>query len=162
MRNKPDCGTVAGYAKHQRLKTPYCEPCREAHRAYRKERYPLQQKEYHAKRYKENPEFFKEKNKKSLKPELSAAKTRRYRANKLNNGSEPYTLLEVLETYGAICHLCGVAIDLTLPRRVGAPGWQLGLHIDHVIPIAQGGPDTLANVKPSHGICNISKGYKIG
>jgi len=32
-----------------------------------------------------------------------------------------------------------------------------GLQIDHVIPIVKGGPDTLNNVRPAHGLCNIKK-----
>jgi 5-methylcytosine-specific restriction endonuclease McrA len=31
------------------------------------------------------------------------------------------------------------------------------LHIDHVYPLSKGGLDTLENVRPSHGKCNIVK-----
>lgn len=82
------------------------------------------------------------------------------RARLLGNESEPYTEQEVLELYGTDCHICNEPIDLQANRRAGQDGWEKGLHIDHVIPILKGGPDTLENVRPSHGLCNISKGAK--
>ena len=73
------------------------------------------------------------------------------------NGSEPYTLEQVLQEYGAICYLCEEQIDLTLPRKIGTPGWGWGLHLDHVEPISKGGKDCLENVAPTHAICNLNK-----
>jgi len=70
----------------------------------------------------------------------------------------PYTREEVLDRYGSICHLCQEPIDLTLPKRVGYKGWEYGLHLDHVIPLSKGGDDTIENIRPSHGKCNIKKG----
>ena len=76
----------------------------------------------------------------------------------MDNGVEVYTTLQVLETYGTNCHICNGPVDLSAPRLVGrGVGWEHGLHIDHVIPISKGGPDTLSNVRPSHAYCNISK-----
>lgn len=89
-------------------------------------------------------------------------KGRRRRAWKLGNGYEIYTDVQVLETYGSSCHICKLPIDLTLPRSCKVKGWEFGLQIDHVTPISLGGADTLENVRPSHGICNIKKGAKIG
>jgi hypothetical protein len=86
---------------------------------------------------------------------------RRRRARKLNNGVEKYTELQVLETYGTDCHLCNGPVDLTAPRSTWYPGWENGLQIDHVLAIANGGPDTLENVRPSHGYCNLSKGDRV-
>jgi 5-methylcytosine-specific restriction endonuclease McrA len=63
----------------------------------------------------------------------------------------------VIETYGTDCHLCGGAIDLDAPRTPGQPGWEKALHIDHVIPLSKAGDDTLENVRPSHGKCNVRK-----
>jgi len=70
---------------------------------------------------------------------------------------ERYRFQDVLAKWGSDCHICGLAIDLEAPRQMSTPGWELGLHLDHVIPISKGGPDTLENVKPSHGMCNIKK-----
>jgi len=82
------------------------------------------------------------------------------RASILGNGHSPYTEKEVLDLYGTNCHICNEQIDLTANRRVGDEGWAKSLHIDHVIPILRGGADTLENVRPSHGLCNIAKGVK--
>lgn len=74
---------------------------------------------------------------------------------------EGFTEKAVLSSYGNHCYLCLEAIDLQAPRRVGAPGWEQGLHIEHVIPISKGGSHTLENVRPSHGLCNLRKGKNI-
>lgn len=71
--------------------------------------------------------------------------------------SEKFTAQDVLNVYGSDCHICGQPIDLQAPRQAGKPGWQLGLHLDHVISLADGGGNILANVKPAHAICNLRK-----
>lgn len=90
-------------------------------------------------------------------PEKMREIARKRRAKKRANGWEKYTEAQVLEMHGAVCHICGNQIDLTLDRRIGKEGWEMSLHIDHVIPISKGGPDKLSNVKPSHGKCNLKK-----
>ena len=94
-------------------------------------------------------------------PEKLAAVARRRRATIKGNGYEPYTNAQVLEAYGINCYLCDMPIDLNAPRGVGQPGWRSGLHIEHFIDIACGGPDTLENVRPSHAWCNLTKVPKI-
>lgn len=101
---------------------------------------------------KDNPEKY---------AELNRRKERVRRTRKFENGIEPYTESQVLEFYGTCCHLCGNEIDLNAPRQVGAEGWELGLHIDHLVPISKGGADSLDNVKPSHGKCNLDKGSTV-
>lgn len=91
-------------------------------------------------------------------PEKMREKSRRRRARKYANGFEPYTEQQVLDTYGTDCHICNEPIDLDAPRRTSQKGWEKGLHIDHLIPIAKGGSDTLENTRPAHGLCNISRG----
>ena len=51
------------------------------------------------------------------------------------------------------CALCGEPIDYSLPH--GDPG---EFTIDHIIPIARGGPDTLSNLQAAHRECNRRKG----
>lgn len=87
---------------------------------------------------------------------------RRRRARKRSVESGTYTTQQILEEYGAICHLCGDDIDLTAERKSGRDGWENGLHIDHLIPLARGGSDRIENVRPAHGLCNLRKNrYKI-
>jgi 5-methylcytosine-specific restriction endonuclease McrA len=113
--------------------------------------------------YKSKIEYHKQKGKKyrTENPDKIAGIARRKRAKKKANGWERYTEAQVLELHGAVCHICGDPIDLSLSRRIGTKNWEMGLHIDHVIPISKGGPDKLSNVKPSHGRCNISKSDKL-
>lgn len=89
--------------------------------------------------------------------ERNADYCRRRRALKSGADSDPFTVGIVLEVWGTDCHICGNPIDLGAPRRSGDPGWELGLHLDHVVPLSRGGTDTLENVRPSHGRCNLCK-----
>lgn len=91
-------------------------------------------------------------------PEYVNAKNRRRRAIKKGSTHVPYTEAQVLELYGANCYLCNSPIDLVASRKGVKPGWEFGLHIDHVVPIISGGPDRLENVRPTHAICNLRKG----
>lgn len=86
----------------------------------------------------------------------------RRRARKLGLAYEKFTDVDVLSKWGDNCHICGAVVDLDAPRRCGWKGWELGLHLDHVIPLSGGGTHTLENVKPAHGICNTRKSWKIG
>ena len=121
------------------------------------------------KKYEENPEFREKlltasnawlKSHPEERSEYSLRGGRIRRARKFGNGVEPYTEEEVLNLYGVDCHICNEPIDMEAPRQPGKEGWQKGLHIDHLIPLLHGGPDTLENVRPAHGLCNISKGHK--
>jgi hypothetical protein len=95
-------------------------------------------------------------------PEKRREQERRIRAMRASVPSEPYSTQEVLDKWGSDCHLCHKPIDLEAPRATFQTGWENGLQLDHVIPISSGGPDILENVKPSHGKCNIGKGYVRG
>jgi hypothetical protein len=87
----------------------------------------------------------------------SRSKERRRKARILQNGFNSYTEAQVLELYGTNCYLCDMPINLNAPRSTGKPGWKTGLHIEHFVDISLGGPDTLDNVRPSHGWCNLTK-----
>ena len=98
---------------------------------------------------------YKQKNK-----EKYAATERRRRARVRNAASEVYTIADVLSKYGASCHICGKEINLKAERKSGRKGWEDGLHIDHLVEIFQGGSDTLDNVRPAHGLCNLQRSNK--
>ena len=53
------------------------------------------------------------------------------------------------------CHICGQPIDYTAPHL--DPGAYV---VDHLIPLAKGGPDTLANKAAAHRACNRAKGTR--
>lgn len=55
-----------------------------------------------------------------------------------------------------VCYLCGKAIDLALSRN-----HPLGLHYDHVIPLARGGAHSVDNIRPTHARCNLRKKTKL-
>jgi predicted HNH restriction endonuclease len=95
-------------------------------------------------------------------PDSLVEKTNRRRARKLQAEVEKFTEKQVLEKYGIACHICQGDIDMAAPRKTSKKGFELGLHIDHVIPLAKGGSHTLANVRPSHAICNLRKGARHG
>ena len=171
------CGTNAGYQKHCIDKTNKCDLCKNAHYEYLKSYYIKNKKELKEKRSKKylenqdqmilksaqyranNPEASKEYQReyRKLNPESKRSSERRRRANRFNNGFEYYKESEVLDLYGTICHICNIDIDLSAPRLAGASGWEVGLHIDHVVPLSKGGSDTLDNVRPAHGSCNVKK-----
>lgn len=65
------------------------------------------------------------------------------------NGSAPRLLADLLELYrtrGGRCAYCGGGVD-----------GKRGLHLDHVIPLALGGPDTLENLVGACAKCNRAK-----
>jgi 5-methylcytosine-specific restriction endonuclease McrA len=172
------CGTYAGVRRHQRRDEEICAPCGEARRQYYKDYQDKHREMFRAanrasaKKYKEKRRVYNHQyrldNLDEVRekvrqyhydhPEKTREKARRRRAVRQGNGIELYTEQQVLELYGNSCHLCNLPIDLQASRGPGEQGWQNGLHIDHVIPISQGGPDTLSNVRPAHGLCNISRG----
>ena len=145
------CGTDSGYNKHIRNKEKTCEPCAVAHN----ERNRLWYKENSEKRKKTIVKWQKD-NPESIKAIWRLKDTRR-RSNKDSNGFEFYTEKEILEKYGTNCHICSIPIDLSANRKVGSIGWEMGLHLDHVIPLSKGGSDTKNNVRPSHAYCNLKK-----
>jgi 5-methylcytosine-specific restriction endonuclease McrA len=117
---------------------------------------------YHKKYRDKNREAIREKHKiyKEKNREKYTATERRRRASKRNAASEVYTIADVLNKYGTSCHICNKKIDLAAERRPGRKGWENGLHIDHLVEISQGGDDSLSNVRPAHGLCNLQRNNK--
>jgi hypothetical protein len=132
-------------------------------RKLEKAEYYLKNKEKILKINKEYRDNNKEKEKQRHKrwgkenKEKKRAAWRRREATRRGNIVEKYSESEVLTKYGTDCYLCLKPINLNAPRKCGLSGWEYGLHIEHVIDIALGGSDTLANVRPSHAICNLTK-----
>jgi 5-methylcytosine-specific restriction endonuclease McrA len=81
----------------------------------------------------------------AAKAEAPPQRSRRRRALEAEVPTEPYSRQEVFDRDRGRCYMCH--------RRLN-PGW----HIEHVIPISAGGPDTLENVRASCPRCNLRKG----
>ena len=141
------CGTKAGYHDHKRkYRDEPCEPCLQGFRQYWKD-------------YRKRPDAQKrmqEYNRTNRKVR-NGSRFRRY-AKDYDMERDFFSVNTVINTYGTDCHLCGGPIDLNAPRRAGEPGWEMSLHLDHVVPISKGGHDTLENIRPAHGKCNVVKG----
>jgi 5-methylcytosine-specific restriction endonuclease McrA len=58
----------------------------------------------------------------------------------------------VIRRTRAACHICGKAIDYSLPHTE-----PKSFVVDHVIPLAKGGADTLDNKAAAHRDCNSTK-----
>ena len=178
MKKEPKpCGTAAAYKRHKYYNEPACDSCTTANTKYKinwqKNNIEKAKKNYkiwynnNSEKVKKNTKNWQknnmQKNKENIKlwQQKNKDKKRQYnrkrKALRLGNGHKFFTEKEVLDLYGTNCYLCNTPINLKAPRRVGILGWQYGLHIEHVIDLALGGPDTLENVRPSHAVCNLKK-----
>lgn len=79
------------------------------------------------------------------------------RARKAGNQSESFDPHEIFMRDGWSCQICGVAT----PRRLRGTCEPNAPELDHVIPLAKGGPHTRANTQCSCRSCNGRKGAKI-
>ena len=161
-----NCGTNAGYMKHYRLKDKPCDNCLAAHSKYTGSWAKKNPKKVNlnAKRWKENNPGHKKKHYpesakkwKENNKEKHREHCRKSDRKRRSVYSEPYQELQVIEKYGKYCYICNNEIDFDAPRKVGTKGWEMGLHIDHVLPLSKGGEDTIKNVRPSHALCNLQK-----
>jgi 5-methylcytosine-specific restriction endonuclease McrA len=129
-------GTTPGdYDRCRKLNGKACDPCKAGMAAY------VRNKVKTDPRYKEH----------------RRGQNRRRDKRVRINGFEYYNTQDVLDRWGYDCHICKAPINFSAPRQCGEPGWEEGLHLDHVIPLAKGGPDTVENVKPAHAKCNTDK-----
>jgi 5-methylcytosine-specific restriction endonuclease McrA len=141
----PNCGTYAGYRKHHNQKTKPCLECLAASSVYNRLRYAKNNRAHVTAKYRaSNLEKVRQR-------ERSKSRRRRAKITKA------YNELQVIATYGTRCYLCSLDIDFMAPRKCGVPGWETGLHIDHVIPVSKDGEDSLQNVRPVHALCNLNK-----
>jgi HNH endonuclease len=156
------CGTTAGYKAHEARGEFTCDPCRIAiNEVVRlrnekiKDLRALKSRQYRA----NNPDHVKavEKAWREANPEKKKAKDlNRYARKKNAPIVEFVTRQQVLDKWGSDCHICHKPIDLEANRQTN----PLGLQLDHVVALANGGTHTLDNIKPSHVFCNLSKGAK--
>ena len=73
------------------------------------------------------------------------------------NGSRRRALRAWLRAQGRPCHICGQAIDYSLP-----PGDPMSFEVDELVPVSRGGdPLDRANVAAAHRICNERRGNRM-
>jgi hypothetical protein len=149
-----------------------CKECQKhtAKKSYKKtkqkrnyKRYYQENKEVkreHARKYYEkNKDKINEKHKvyvqsKKGKKVMAKAHAKRAKALALNKGV-PYTRALVIERDGLfqehnkpVCYLCQKEIEDTSGK---------GLHLDHVIPVVEGGLDCFTNIACTHALCNLQR-----
>lgn len=61
----------------------------------------------------------------------------------------------IISKSNAPCAICGQPIDYRLPHL-----HPMAFVVDHIIPLAAGGPDTLENKQACHRSCNRDKSDK--
>ena len=72
------------------------------------------------------------------------------------NGHARRQVREWLKDQGLPCHICGMAIDYSLPA-----GDPMSFEVDEIVPVSKGGsPTDKRNVAPAHRICNQRRGNK--
>jgi 5-methylcytosine-specific restriction endonuclease McrA len=166
VRPTPKCGTVSGHTTHRKNNETPCEECHLANSLYKKQ-YRETNKVYIKDYLQDYRDAHKDIAKsyaynwgKNNKDKKNGYERKRRAARYLVEHS-PYSSDEVIALYGSNCHICLESIDLSAPRQSGRSGWENGLHLDHLIPLNSGGADTIVNIRPAHGLCNVSKGHSI-
>lgn len=81
-----------------------------------------------------------------LHPETKQAAKARRRAREKHVAYEDIDRKYVVSRDRSICHICGKRVE---PEHIS---------LDHLIPIAEGGPHTTANVRTAHRQCNSRRG----
>lgn len=72
------------------------------------------------------------------------------------NGNARRKVRAWLKAQGMPCHICGRAIDYSLPS-----GDPMSFEVDEIVPVSKGGsPIDRSNVQPAHRICNQRRGNK--
>ena len=141
--------TVGDYYRCKRINGQACDPCRVVAAKYVRDK------------FKSDPKY-KETEKRWLKANPDKRPlNNRDRARKHGAKVSYYTRDQIFKRDGYDCYLCNRPVDLNANPVQGQLGWELYPHVEHVIPLAKGGDDTLANVKLAHAICNINKGTKL-
>ena len=146
--------TIADYYRCKKINGKTCQECKAVAAAYmraRKRANPSLYKDAKRKYYQKYPH---------KKTELNRKKSRKETAIFRQVKNINFSTKDVLDLWGTDCHICSKSIDMRLTRHCGQPGWELGLHLDHVIPISKGGHNIISNVKPSHARCNLNKSNK--
>lgn len=151
------CGTVSGYFRHRDNGEDTCPDCRKAwsdrQRNYRDGRPDLVEHERaHGAAYRRRPEVVARRRewrrRYERESQIRRARQRARDARRGRGGAQVVTaevLAGRLAMFGGRCWMCGVDTSAA------------GLHWDHVKPLAAGGVDCGANLRPACPACNQAK-----
>ena len=82
-------------------------------------------------------------------PRHTWERTNRLRAQRYGVRIEPVSRQAITRRDGCTCYMCG--------RRIG----KRELVIDHIVPLARGGPHCESNLRVACRLCNARKGDKL-
>jgi 5-methylcytosine-specific restriction endonuclease McrA len=171
LKGQPATGSDAGYLRHRRAGETACEPCRVAHNAkmpeykrrYRdanrqkgrdyakayywrnRDREHERMRRWRAANLDKHAQYSR--NWRAANPDKERELGRRREARKRQALSIPFNVGQLaarMAYWGNRCWMCG-----------GEAGT-----VDHVIPLAAGGPHCLSNLRPACRSCNSSKGNR--
>lgn len=142
------------YSPHRSQKSglaAYCKPCQAARAAenrarpgwVRSPRDHEQGQEYIRRWRAENPD--------AVRSQCALRRARRNQAT-----TEKFSVEEIFDRDGWICHLCGEGID----RTITYPD-PMSRSLDHIVPLARGGAHSRDNCAASHLLCNMRKKDKL-
>lgn len=161
---------VTEFNKRKASKDGYTYRCKECEAAqarayYKKKKRRQKMKEYYekhkeehrqrvAQNYRENRERYLEYHREYIKenPEVRQACEARRRERLKKQKGIPYTREEIIERDSKIIDgkkvpVCGIC---------NQPIWDpKDIHIDHIVPLSQGGLDCRDNVRVVHSLCNL-------
>lgn len=81
-----------------------------------------------------------------------AEKNSKRRCRKFGVPFQPIDHRQVYARDSGRCWVCGAPVDLEVKERE-----VMSATIDHVIPLSEGGPHTIDNVRLAHMICNSTR-----
>jgi 5-methylcytosine-specific restriction endonuclease McrA len=124
----------------------YRERCRQYHAASADKRRAHRDK--HRDRYQADWRRYWARDKARASRRLYRSKTRR-RAAEQSIQWESIDRVEIYNRDGGLCRYCGLAVT------------EKGWHMDHIVPVAKGGPHIKSNVCVSCPGCNLKKSTKV-
>lgn len=128
----------------------YCAPCQRDHsrewRQQSREKVRAQKRRH----YVRHAERLKEKQRKyhAAHPEEVRNNNAKGRLPDPTQFVEPVSALVALELTDGLCGICGEDVD------------PFAFDLDHIVPLARGGPHAQGNVQPAHPSCNRAKSAK--
>lgn len=89
---------------------------------------------------------------------MKKAHKKRNELMKKNKG-KPYTKFQIIQrdSEDVPDPETGVMVTIPICQICGEPIWDDNIHIDHIVPIAEGGLDCYDNMRTTHAQCNLTR-----